>query len=145
MSCEVFERQISQAIDHELNDTDAVDLFSHMSGCAGCREFHRSSLKLHTILLKSDDGAYLERATPRGDIRRGVPSATGKPFAFFRRSLTISRLAAAVVLALTIIITATISSVWSAKATGDSIRIEYVSTYPLIDVQEYSLIEKKPQ
>jgi len=48
MTCDEYQEQVSQYIDGELGDEDSGILFKHLSLCAECRSFLRSTLELRS-------------------------------------------------------------------------------------------------
>ena len=48
MTCDEYQEQVSQYIDGELGDRDSGILFKHLSSCAECRLFLRSTLELRS-------------------------------------------------------------------------------------------------
>ena len=48
MTCDEYQEQVSQYIDGELGDKDSGILFKHLSSCAECRSFLRSTLELRS-------------------------------------------------------------------------------------------------
>ena len=58
MTCDEYQEQVSQYIDGELGDRDSGILFKHLSSCAECRSFLRSTLELRS---KIHDEMLMER------------------------------------------------------------------------------------
>ena len=48
MTYDEYQEQVSQYIDGELSDGESERLFKHLSGCAECRSFLRSTLELRS-------------------------------------------------------------------------------------------------
>jgi len=53
MTCDDYQELASQFIDGELHDDQAGRLFSHVTGCTGCRQFMQSALQIRTATVQT--------------------------------------------------------------------------------------------
>jgi len=138
MNCEGYQEQISQLIDNELDDGEAIGLYGHMSTCRDCREFHRSSLQLRSMLLESESILQSEAVVRRKETRRGAPRVQKQPLSFIRGSFSISRVAAAILATLMLVAGGIASTLWLQTSAGPSHEnVEYIMTYPPVEVRGF--------
>ena len=52
MNCNDYQRMINKFIDSDMRATESADLFRHLGGCAQCREFMDTLMKLNMQLDK---------------------------------------------------------------------------------------------
>lgn len=54
MTCDHYQMQIGQLLDHELSEKESPDLFAHLSVCPACRDFFRVSLQVRAELMNAE-------------------------------------------------------------------------------------------
>lgn len=149
--CDEYQEQASQYIDGELSDEDSENLFRHLSACADCRWFLRSTLELRSkiqdeMLMETENSL---RAQPSGFTTAFATEPTSRRSittpgpAFFRRKLTVSPALAAGMIVLIIIITALIAGPAKESGTTKSAKeVVYATSLPTVEVQGLPITEK---
>jgi len=51
-NCDSYKELISQQLDGEINEDQAIELAEHLASCPECRQFKQSMVALHEDLLK---------------------------------------------------------------------------------------------
>ncbi len=54
MTCDHYQMQIGQLLDHELSEKESPVLFAHLSVCPECRDFFRVSLQVRAELMNAE-------------------------------------------------------------------------------------------
>jgi|WetSurMetagenome_2_1015567.scaffolds.fasta_scaffold189458_2 anti-sigma factor RsiW len=94
MNCEWYEEQISALIDHEVDDAQSAEIFSHLGTCPSCRSFLASTQRLRTILANHADTvpATLDariRSISRMKVFGGVASILHRRMAWWKHQVAI--------------------------------------------------------
>jgi anti-sigma factor RsiW len=138
MNCEQYQEYVSQFIDGELEEGRESELFHHLSTCASCQEFLKSTMQLRSELWKT-------QAVPLpGQLREKNPSfpvsdhahvrSKSQRFAWMRHSRSISLLTAGFAVLLTIILSITCTTLWYQAHAVSNETVVFVPTLPSVEV-----------
>ncbi len=139
ITCEEYEEQISQLIDHELGESSAPILFDHLAECTGCRRFLNTTLRIRSGLLEQGPisaPAQLDEkilgTVPVG--RRAARDRLAIPGLLLKKRVSLPVPLAAAVVVLLMLGSILLSSLWLQSQGGGTV---YVTTMPAVEVQGY--------
>lgn len=142
-TCEGYQEQISQLIDHELGESDSPTLFAHLGACGKCRRFLTTTLQLRSGLQEQAPilaSTYLdEKVLGRlAAKRRLAADRTALPARVWTRRISLPFPVAAVVILLLMLGSVALSSLWFRDSeAGFQTQTIYVTTLPAVEVQGY--------
>ncbi len=139
MTCAEFQSDISRLLDNELPDERQVATFSHLTACASCREFFKSSRFIRRHLddlpvYPTDLDIRIQTAAARHRRTAAHPPSHSHRRAFLGRSVRVPLPAvAAILLALGTSLFFAVDAATTARPQEE--RVIYVPTLPEVEVE----------
>jgi anti-sigma factor RsiW len=141
MNCEEYQEHISQFIDGELDIVNETELFKHIGTCEQCRTFLKEALNLRSELSSSRISAVPESLDRRILASIDCIPSTIKPVSriFIKKEplRMLSLRTVGFVLALTILTSVAITSLWYRSNVTSQETVVYIPTLPTVIVQGY--------
>jgi len=135
MNCEQYQEYISQFIDYELDGINESSLFQHLSSCDECRGFLKETMSLRSELLNKQAAIVPESLNRK--ILANIIKPTSQSFEWVKRGRVISLRAFGFVLALTILTSVALTSLFYHSAVDSQKTVVYVPTLPTVEVLGY--------